>query len=150
MHATKTDQRRPVPLNARDATHINRIHVLGREYPVLALHILAVNCEREVLGHDTVVVNDLYTCRLEVAAKVGEWFVPVELRTECESTGPRKDGRDGVRGRLPSLLVLAIMARHGACAEESNEGAQVACQQPMREHQHEDAWRTHRARPRPR
>lgn len=73
-----------------------------------------MNCERKVLGHDTIGINDLNTGHLEGLAEMLEWLVPIELGTVKETTCPCEDRSNGVRRCLVPLLVLAVVARDGA------------------------------------
>lgn len=81
---------------------------------MFSLHVLAMNRERKVLGHDTININDLNTGRLEGLAEMLERLVVVELGTVQESPCPREYRSNRVRRRLVALLVLAVVARDGA------------------------------------
>lgn len=69
--------------------------------------------QREVLGHDPVVLHGLQRGHLERVREAHHVGRGVELATLGEPTGPRKDRRDGVGGRLFALLVLAEVPGNG-------------------------------------
>ena len=62
-----------------------------------------MNCEREVLGHDAINIDDLNTGRLEGLAEMLEWLVAVELGTVVEAACPCEDRSNGVRRRFVAL-----------------------------------------------
>ena len=95
-------------------THVDSIHVLVRDHPMFSLHVLAMNCEREVLGHDAINIDDLNAGRLEGLAEMLEWLVAVELGTVEETACPCEYRSNGVRRRLVAFLVLTVVAGDGA------------------------------------
>lgn len=78
------------------------------------LHVLSVDGDGQILGHDSVFVNDLNTCVLQVKTPISQSIIPVELGAVEETTGPGEDGRDGVCGSLVALLPFTVMASYGS------------------------------------
>ncbi len=52
--------------------------------------------QREILGHDTILVNNLDTGILDVETEITQSGVVIELSPVDQTSGPSKDGRDGV------------------------------------------------------
>lgn len=94
---------------------------------MLALHILAVDRQRQVLRHDTVLVNHLHTRLLKRRAELRQRLVLIQLRAMRKATGPRKDRCDGVRARLFPLLIFAVMPGDGAVRGFGLDGLAVGC-----------------------
>ena len=87
-------------------------------------HRLLVDEQGEILGHATALYNvDAHL--LQSLGEVAKGVVAVQLAAEVEATGPREDARDGIRGRLLALLVLAIVAGHGAVCSFGLHGLAV-------------------------
>ena len=87
----------------------------GAEYlleVVLALELLAVDAEGEVLG-ELVVVNAVNAGLLELLGESDELLVAVELAPVSETTSPCVDGGDRVGRRLLALLVLSVVPGDG-------------------------------------
>ena len=74
------------------------------------LHVLSVDGQGQVLGHDTVLVNGLNASSLEVFAEVLESFVVIELGSVKETASPGEDGGDGVRRGLVALLPFTVVS----------------------------------------
>lgn len=69
---------------------------------------------RQILGHLSIHVDGLDARTLKVLNKFQQFLIAVERGAVAETTGPCEDGRDGIGGRLPALLMLAIVTRDGA------------------------------------
>ena len=80
---------------------------------MLALHILSMDSESEILGHDTILVDDFDAGCLEVIAEITEGFVLVELGSVKKTPCPCEDGRDGVSGRFVALLPFTVVSGDG-------------------------------------
>lgn len=79
---------------------------------VLALHVLAVIDQGEILGH-LAALDSVEARLLERVGKVDQFVVLVELATECEPARPCVDGSDRVGRGLVTLLVLTVVASDG-------------------------------------
>lgn len=90
---------------------LNGVHEHGCRDPRVAI-ALALR-KREVLGHDTS-LNGVDARGLEGFSEGGDLGGVVELAALDKTTGPGKDGGDGVGGGLLAALVLAPVA--GDCA----------------------------------
>lgn len=101
------------PTHLTPGTYVDSIHVLVCDHPVFSLHLLSMNSQRKILGHDTINVDDLDTRRLEGLAETFEWLVAIEVGTVQEATCPREYRSNGVRRRLVTLLVFTIVASDG-------------------------------------
>lgn len=84
---------------------------------MLALHVLAMDSEGKIFGHDAILINGIYASFFQCLCKGNELFVFVKLSSEHESSCPGIDGSHAVRTRFVALLVLAIVSRH--CAMRS-------------------------------
>jgi len=73
-----------------------------------------MNCERKVLGHDTIDIDDFNTGRLKGLAEMLEWLVAVELGTVKEAACPCEYRSNGIRRRLVALLILTVVTGDGA------------------------------------
>ncbi len=94
-------------------THVDRVHVYVSDDPVFALHILSVDRERKVLGHDAVLVDDFHARSLERLAELREFGIFIEFGAEEQAARPCEDGRNGVRGGLAALLVFTVVSGDG-------------------------------------
>ena len=63
---------------------------------MFSLHVPAMNGEREVLGHDLVLVDDVETAKLQILREALESVVIVEVGTEGQASCPCEDGSDRV------------------------------------------------------
>ena len=90
-------------------TYVDGIHVSISNYPVLSLHVLAVNGQCKVLGHDSILVDDLHASLLERRAEILQGGVVVELGSVDETTGPREDGSHRVCRSFFALLPLTVV-----------------------------------------
>ena len=73
----------------------------------------AVDASGQVLG-DLARVDRLDARLLQRLRVSDEVFVPVQVTAVLETSRPREDARDGVCARGVALLVLPVVARHGA------------------------------------
>ena len=96
---------------------------LGLEV-VLGLEVLAVDSEREILGHLSG-LDGLDADALEVESELLECGVAVELSAVVQTARPCENRRDGVGGGLTALLVLAPVAGDGAVGGLSLDGLSV-------------------------
>lgn len=105
-----------VGISARNTsrTHVDSVHVLVCDYPVFSLHVLAMNRERKVLGHDTIDIDNFDAGGLKGLAEMLEWQVAVELGTVKEAACPCEYRSNGVRRRLVALLILTVVTGDGA------------------------------------
>merc|ERR1719420_613928 len=91
---------------------------------VLALEVLAVDAQGQVLGHGAA-LDGLNAGVLEVLAEVGQGGVVVEVGAVLEAGGPGEDGGDRVGGGLLALLPEAPVAGHGAVGGLGLDGLAV-------------------------
>ena len=78
------------------------------------LTLLAASSQGKILGHDTLVVDNINTGALELLGELNNVGGAVELTTLDKTTGPGEDGGNGVGGGLVTLLVLTVVAGDGA------------------------------------
>lgn len=91
---------------------------------VITLALLST-CQSEILGHDALLVDDVHASLLQTLGELDNLGGTVELATLGQTTGPGKDGSDGVgRGRV-ALLVLAVMAGNSTVSGLGLEGLSV-------------------------
>jgi hypothetical protein len=90
---------------------LNGSHVLTGGNP--GLTVLAAAGKGKILGHDTLLVDNIDTGALELLGESNNIGGVIELSTLDQTTGPGKDGSDGVGGGLAALLVLAVVAGNG-------------------------------------
>ena len=76
--------------------------------------LLLSTSEREILGHDAVLVDSVNARLLEALGESDNLRGAVELSALNEASRPGEDGGDRVRRGLAALLVLAEMSGHGA------------------------------------
>lgn len=89
------------------------IEIDRRSDPMRTRHLLSVDSQREILSHDTVLLNALHTALLESGAELLQRLVRVELGSEGKTSGPGKDRRDGVGRGLVALLMLSVVSGDG-------------------------------------
>ncbi|RUP21147.1 hypothetical protein BC936DRAFT_139211 [Jimgerdemannia flammicorona] len=70
--------------------------------------------QSQILGHLPVDVNGFDTGAFEVQREGEQPVVAIELGAVGQAAGPSEYRRDGVGRCLITLLVLAVVARHGA------------------------------------
>lgn len=80
---------------------------------VLPLHLLSVNGQGQILGHNALLVNSVDASLLELLGEGDESVVSVELAAEGKTTSPGVDGGNRVGAGLLALLVLSEMAGNG-------------------------------------
>jgi len=102
---------------------LNGSHVLGGGDP--GLTVLAASGKGKILGHDTIIVDNLDTGTLELLSELDNVGGVVELTTLDETTGPGEDGGNGVGGGLVTLLVLTVVPGDGAVCGLGLEGLAV-------------------------
>lgn len=90
----------------------------GQEVHGVQVHVLldilhSVNTDGKILGH-LARVDGFDAGFLEHLAETLQLLVAVQLGTVVEAAGPREDGSHGVGGGGTTLLVLTVMASHGA------------------------------------
>ena len=113
--------------------------------PVLTGHGLAMQRQRQILGHDAILVDGLDTAVLQVLGEAGELLVVVSLGHEEQTAGPCKDrglkstishlistmsgcmAYDGVRAGLVTLLVFTVMTSDGSVSSLSFADLAVRC-----------------------
>jgi len=76
---------------------------------VFPLHILSVDSKGQILGHNTILVDDFNAGSLQVQSKLAERLVIVELGAVEQAAGPGEDRGDGVGAGLVTLLIFTIM-----------------------------------------
>ena len=99
---------------------LNSGHVLLGSHPGLTL--LAAARERQVLGHDTLLVDNVNTGTLQLFSKGNQLGGVVELATLHQTPGPGEDGGNGVGRGLAALLVLTVVTSHGTVGSLGLEG----------------------------
>ena len=116
-------------LGRQDRLHplLDSVQVFTRGDVVL-LALLAAS-KREILGHDALLVDNMDASLLEALGKLDNLGRAVELTTLGKTTGPSKDGRNGVGRRGVSLLVLAEMPSNGTVSGFCLERLAVRCNQ---------------------
>ena len=102
----------------RRETYVDSIDIDVGDDPVFPFHVFSVDGKRQVLGHNSVLLNDFHARRLEILCEQAQRVVVVEFGTVQEPTSPCEDGGDRVRARLIALLVLAVVPGNGACNEK--------------------------------
>src|SRR5689334_13805508 len=88
---------------------VDLVEEAGGRKPLL----VGADQEREVLGHEAR-LDRVYRDLLERRGELRQCRVVVELGAMREAARPGEDRGDGVGRGLVTLLVLAIVARHGA------------------------------------
>lgn len=84
---------------------------------MLALHVLAINRQRQVLGHHAVLVDDFNAGRLQIKTESAQGVIRIEFGAVEEPAGPCKDRGYGISRGFLALLPLAVVARDSPCAE---------------------------------
>ena len=77
---------------------------------MLPLHLLPMNRQRQILGHNPILINNLHTSPLQLLTKQPQPLIPIQLGAMNQPPRPRKNARNRVRARLFTLLVLPIVA----------------------------------------
>ena len=66
------------------------------------------------LGHNPILVNDLYARLLQCCRKHGQIWCPIELGPECQTSRPGINGGYRVRARFFALLMLTVVPCYSA------------------------------------
>lgn len=106
----------------------HRPHPLLHSLKILAssnILVLLAARNRQILGHDALAVDDVDAGFLEALGEFDDFGGAVELAALGEAAGPGEDGGDGVGGGRVALLVLAVVAGHGAVGGFGFEGLAV-------------------------
>lgn len=84
---------------------------------MLALHILPVNRQCQVLGHHAVLVDNLDTGRLQIETEITQGVVGVEFGAVEEAAGPCEDGGYRVSRGFVAFLPLTVVTCDSPCAK---------------------------------
>jgi hypothetical protein len=95
-------------------THLNRIHINICDDPMFPLHLLPVDRKRKILGHDSILIDDLHTRRFQVKAELAKRLVFVQFGAVEKAARPGKDGRDWVGGCFFPILIFSVVPGYGA------------------------------------
>lgn len=100
-------------LELLDQSLVDLLHVYVGGDPVIPGHVLALHRQSQVLGHDTVLVNDLNTGSFQVLGERLERGGLIQLGSEGKSSGPGKDGGNRVGRGFMTGLVLSVVSGDG-------------------------------------
>jgi len=106
-------------------TYVDGIHVDVSNNPVFPLHVLAMDSQCEVLGHDAILVDDLHASLLEGCAEILQGNIVVELGPVDETTGPREDGSHWVRRGFFTLLPFTVVPGDGSMGSLTLDGLAI-------------------------
>lgn len=101
-------------------TALNRLHILLGGDPRLT--VLTTAREGKVLGHVTLLVDNVDTGALQLLGEADHVGGVVELATLHQTTGPGEDRGNGVGRGLTALLVLTEVTSHGTVGSLGLEG----------------------------
>ena len=102
-------------------TYADRVDIDIGDDPVFPLHLFSIDRKRQTLVHDSVLLNDLHTRRLEVLR-----VVVIDFGAVQEPTSPCKGGgSNGVCACLVALLVLAVVPGNSAYREKNGPSMEL-------------------------
>ena len=77
------------------------------------LHLLSMDSQSKILGHDTLLVDQFNTRGFEVFTESEELGVVIEVGSVDETSGPCEDGSNGVGGGFVALLPFTVVSGDG-------------------------------------
>lgn len=96
-----------------DQPLVDLLHVDVGGDPVIPSHVLTLHRQSQILGHDTVLVDDFNTGSFQVLGERLERGGLVQLGSEGKPSGPGKDGGNRVGRGFVTGLVLSVVSGDG-------------------------------------
>lgn len=96
-----------------DQPLVDLLHVDVGGDPVIPSHVLTLHRQSQILGHDTVLVDDFNTGSFQVLGERLERGGLVQLGSEGKPSGPGKDGGNRVGRGFVTSLVLSVVSGDG-------------------------------------